>query len=394
MPQSKRVLLLMEPDRGWVRELLIGIAKYCRLNNPWGTYRLSQFYWRPEHKRNKNEIDKLMQWKPDGIITREMDYIDDLMKLGIPVIGSDTPRDLLDIPIITSDFQLTGAMAADYFLEKGFKNFAFCGYSDVAWSTKRLEGFQKRLSSKGFEVNVYMRPITTMRQLWSGGIERLSKWLKTLQKSTGIMTCSDERSLHVLEACKASSILVPEQISILGVDNDEILCDLANPPLSSIAFNTEDIGYITAERLDKMMSGQKFTNDNITAKPTRVITRHSSDIYAIEDSQMALALAYIRENRFSLMNVSDVVKCTSVSRRNLELRFKKWLNRSILDEIKRVHVNLMAELLIETNYSVSKIALMMGHNSIDNICRYFKGQKGMSPAKYRAKFEQPAILRK
>ena len=394
MPQSKRVLLLMEPDRGWVRELLIGIAKYCRLNNPWGTYRLSQFYWRPEHKRNKNEIDKLMQWKPDGIITREMDYIDDLMKLGIPVIGSDTPRDLLDIPIITSDFQLTGAKAADYFLEKGFKNFAFCGYSDVAWSTKRLEGFQKRLSSKGFEVNVYMRPITTMRQLWSGGIERLSKWLKTLQKSTGIMTCSDERSLHVLEACKASSILVPEQISILGVDNDEILCDLANPPLSSIAFNTEDIGYITAERLDKMMSGQKFTNDNITAKPTRVITRHSSDIYAIEDSQMALALAYIRENRFSLMNVSDVVKCTSVSRRNLELRFKKWLNRSILDEIKRVHVNLMAELLIETNYSVSKIALMMGHNSIDNICRYFKGQKGMSPAKYRAKFEQPAILRK
>jgi len=383
----------MDPDRGWTRNLLTGIAKYCRLNHPWGIYRLSQFYWRPEHKRNKNEINNLKKWKPDGVITREMEYIDDIMKLGVPVIGSDTPRDLPDIPIITSDFELTGAMAADYFLERGFKNFAFCGYSDVAWSTKRLEGFKKTLSSKGFEVKVYMKPMSSLRQLWSGEIERLSKWLKTLPESTGIMTCSDERSLHVLEACKTSSILVPEEISILGVDNDEILCELANPPLSSIAFNTEDLGYLTAKMLDRMMSGRQSVTGNLVAKPTRVITRRSTDIYAIEDSQVALALAYIRENRFTLLSVSDVVKSTSVSRRNLEHRFKKWLKRSILDEIKRVHVDLMAELLIETNYSVSKIALMMGHSSADNICRYFKSKKGMSPARYRSKFEQPAILR-
>jgi LacI family transcriptional regulator len=394
MHKSKRVLLLMDPDRGWTRDILRGIAKYCRLNNPWGLYRLSQFYWRPEHKRNKNELNKFKQWKPDGIITREMDYIDEIMQLGVPVIGSDSSSDLPAIPIISSDFEMTGSMAANYFQEKGFKNFAFCGYSDVSWSTKRLEGFQKTLSSKGFEVKVYMKSMSSLRNLWSNEIQRLSKWLKTLPASTGLMTCSDDRSLHVLEACKISSILVPQEIAILGVDNDELLCDLANPQLSSIEFNTEEIGYSIAEMLDKMMNGKQFTNYNIIAKPIRVITRCSTDICAIQDPQLTAALAYIRKNKFSMIDVSEVVSATSVSRRNLELRFKKHLDRSILDEIKRSRVNLMADLLIETNYSVSKIASILGYSSIENICRYFKSYKGISPARYREKYEKPVILRR
>lgn len=382
----------MDPDRGWTRSLLRGIAKYCNLNNPWGLYRLSQFYWRPGHRRNKTEIKKLEQWKPDGVITREMDYIDEILQLGVSVIGSDESKH--DIPIITSDFEMTGTMAADYFLERGLKNFAFCGYTDVAWSTRRLQGFQSTLATKGYEIKTYMKPIARLRQLWTGEINRIAKWLKTLPKCTGIMTCSDDRSLHVLEACKISSILVPEEIAILGVDDDDILCDLANPPLSSIAFNTEDIGYNAAKLLDRMMSGQQPGKQNIIARPTRVVTRRSTDIFAIEDRQVASAISYIWENRFSLINVSDVVAASKVSRRNLELRFKKFLNRSIHDEIKRVHVDLMAELLIETNLSVSKIAMMLGHNSPENICRYFKSQRKMSPVQFREEFENMVILRK
>jgi LacI family transcriptional regulator len=394
MHKSKRVLLLLDIDRGWTRDILRGIAKYCRLNNPWGLYRLSQFYWRPEHKRNKNELKKFQQWKPDGIITREMDHIDEIIELGVPVIGWDYSGQVPSIPIVTSDFEMTGQMAADYFQEKGLKSFAFCGYSDVSWSTKRLEGFQKTLNSKGFEIEVYMKPMSSLRNLWSNEIDKLSKWLKTLTPATGLMTCSDDRSLHVLEACKTSSILVPEEIAILGVDNDELLCDLANPPLSSIEFNTEDTGYVIAEMLDKMMSGRHFEGCNIITKPIRVIERRSTDICAIQDSQVTAALAYIREHKYNLIGVSEVVSATSVSRRNLELRFKKHLNRSILDEIKRTHVDLMADLLIETNYSVSKIASMLGHSSVENICRYFKSQKGVSPAQYREEFEKPVILRR
>jgi LacI family transcriptional regulator len=392
MPKSKRVLLLMDPDRGWTRDLLIGISKYCRLHNPWGVYRLSQFYWRPEHKRHKNEIKNFMKWKPDGIITREMDHVEDLIQIGVPVIGSDSPQNPPNIPIMTSDYGRTGELAAEYFLKKGYKDFAFCGYSDVAWSTKRLEGFQQTLRSKGFEVKVYMKSITSLKQLWTGEIERLAKWLKTLPKSTGVMTCSDERSLHVLEACKSSSILVPEEIAILGVDNDELLCDLASPSLSSIAFDTESIGYETAQILDKMMNGKKVSNVNIVARPIRVIDRRSTDICAIQDPQLVSALAYIREHKFKLLRVSDVVGSTNISRRNLELKFKKWLNRSILDELKMNHVDLMAELLIETNYSISKIASMLGHPNTDNICRYFKSQKKISPDQYRRKYEKSLVI--
>jgi len=388
MPKSKKILLLMDPDRGWSRDLLRGIAKYSRLNNPWGVYRLSQFYWRPEHKRNRNEMAHLKEWKPDGIITREMDYIDDLLRLGVPIIGSECARDIPGLPIITSDFVETGRMAADYFLQKGFKNFAYCGYSDVAWSTKRHESFNDTLTQKGFEVKAYMKPISNLKQLWISEIGKIAAWLKTLPKNTGLMTCSDDRSLHILEACKVANLLVPEDIAILGVDNDEILCDLANPPLSSIAFNTEDIGFKAARALDRMMNGIKLNDLNITAKPSYIISRHSTDIFAVEDEQLNIALSYIKANRFMLIQVADVVKATSVSRRNLELRFKKWLNRSILDEIKRVHVGLMSEMLIETNYSVAKIASLLGHSSVDNICRYFKNEKNISPTEFRDNYRE------
>ncbi len=388
MPKSKKVLLLMDPDRGWARDLLRGIAKYSRLNNPWGVYRLSQFYWRPEHKRNSSQLTHLKEWKPDGIITREMDYIDDILQLGVPVIGSECARDIPGLPVITSDFVETGRMAADYFLQKGFKNFAYCGYSDVAWSTRRLDSFNETLTQKGFVVNAYMKPISNLKQLWISEIGKIASWLKTLPKNTGIMTCSDDRSLHILEACKVANLLVPEDIAILGVDNDEILCDLANPPLSSIAFNTEDIGFKAARALDRMMNGIKLNDLHITAKPSYVISRHSTDIFAVEDDQLNIALSYIKANRFKLIQVSDVVAATSVSRRNLELRFKKWLNRSILDEIKRVHVGLMSEMLIETNYSVAKIASLLGHGSVDNICRYFKNEKNISPTEFRDTYRE------
>ena len=386
MHNLKKILLLMDLDRGWTRGLLAGIAKYSKFNSPSRTYRLSQFYWRPEHKRGKDEIKRLKEWKADGIITREMDHIGDILKLGVPVVGSEYSGRKLPIPIIKSDTEETGRIAADYFFERGFRSFAYCGYSDTAWSTRRLEGFEKTLKEKGFEVMSYMKPIANLRQLWISEINNMAQWLETLPPSTALMTCSDDRSLHVLEACKVASILVPEEIAILGVDDDEILCELANPPLSSIAFNTEYVGYMAASMLDSMMNGEKPKTLEIVAKPTYVVSRQSTDVFAVEDKELNKALSYIRNNRLSLIGVSDVVKATNVSRRNLELRFQKQLGRSILNEIRRVHIGQMAEMLIETNYPVAKVAAMLGHSTVENICRYFKKEKGLTPSEYREKY--------
>ncbi len=387
MPKIRKVILLIETSRGWCRDLLRGISKYSSLHGPWGFYRISEFYWQPGHVKKKREIALLKDWNATGVITREMDIINELLGLGIPVIGSESNVDVPDyMPYITSNFYKTGQMAAKYLINKGFKNFAFCGYSDTHWSVERMKSFSETVEQAHRKVAVYEQPMSKVRRLWKNETDRMAEWLKSLPKPVGLMACSDDRSQHVLEACKIANLHVPEQIAIIGTDNDELLCELSNPTLSSVAFNLEKAGYEAARLLDELMDGKPMEGQKIVAQPTSVITRQSTDILAIEDTDVAAAIRYIREHARSMIQVQDVVDATTISRRSLEQRFRKALNRSILDEVKRVHMDQIERMLVETNFSIKKICLSLGHNSVDNISRYFKQYTGLSPSEYRKKY--------
>lgn len=310
------------------------------------------------------------------------------MAAGTNVIAIGITKEFTMVPYIVTDDAMAANMAAGYLVSRGFRKFAYCGYNDTFWSQARGKQFAQNLSALGFETHFYKQPKNRINHIWENEQSFLSEWLQNLPKPIGLMACNDDRGKEVVETCQISGIQVPEEIAVLGVDNDEFVCKLLEPQLSSVAFNLERAGYEAAELLDKMMKGEKVLKKIITIKPTHIITRGSTDIMAIEDSDVADAINFIRQNAKRNIQVSDVAEAIALSRRRLERRFRNVLNRSVLQEIRRIRVNLITQMLVETNKSISQIAYDMGLPGVKHISRLFKKEKGVSPIRYRIQFGQ------
>jgi len=377
MQKFPRVTLLIESSHEYGRGLLSGIARYCRFHGPW------IFNYEPKGQ----EKVKLGFHDPDvdGVISHDSGQI------------IATHRSIkLGTYHITTDHEGIANMAADYFLRKGYKNFAYCGLDDkklglcgvnkVSWSFQRGEFFKKRLIREGFDLHLYPLPKSKRQCIWDNEREFVVNWLRTLPKPIALFACNDIRSRNVSEACAIEGLRVPEDVAILGVDNDALLCELSNPSLSSIALSAEKAGYLAAELLDKLMAGKKIKPQSIKVKPTHVMERHSTDTLAIEDDQVVNALRFIHLNSKKPIQVSDVVDATTLSRRALERRFKTFLGCSILDEIRRVHLEEIVKMLIETRLSIEQIGNVMGYSSVSNMRSYFKKVKGVSPSEYRKRY--------
>ena len=216
----------------------------------------------------------------------------------------------------------------------------------------------------------------------------IADWLRSLPKPIGLMACNDDRGQHVIEACKLAGLRVPDEVAVIGADNDELVCELSDPPMSSVAVNFERAGYDSAELLAKLMAGRRSVSKAIVVSPTHVVARQSTNILAIEDAHVAKSLRFIRLHGREAIQVTDVVTASGLSRRVLEKRFRKLLGRSVLIEIRRVRVAQICRLLAETNLSVSQIADSLGYTSIEHIARYFRSEMKMSPLAYRKQHGQ------
>ncbi len=211
----------------------------------------------------------------------------------------------------------------------------------------------------------------------------LAEWLRTLPKPVGVMACNDDRGQHITEACATANLDVPYEVAVIGVDNDDQVCDISNPSLSSVALDVEKAAFQASGLLDKMMAGEKIPPQTVTVHPNRVVTRQSTNIVAVEDKLVSQALHFIHQNAKRLIQVDDVIKALNVSRRSLHDKFMKTLRRSVYDEIKRVRIDLISQMLVETDLSISDIALGLGYDSSNHIARYFKQKMGISPLDYR-----------
>jgi LacI family transcriptional regulator len=198
-----------------------------------------------------------------------------------------------------------------------------------------------------------------------------------------LLACNDDRGQHVLEVCKRLGYKVPEDVAVIGVDNDPMICEIGDPPLSSIALNVESAGYKAAKLLDQMISDKKIEGQEILVSPTHVVQRQSTDILAVNDPEVAAAIRFIRENAKEKIFVRDVVKTTRISRRALEQRFRETIHRSIYDEIRKVRVELIANLLIETDLPISHISSLFNFTDTEHISRYFKKEKGIGLREFR-----------
>jgi LacI family transcriptional regulator len=272
-------------------------------------------------------------------------------------------------------------LAGEHLLNRGMKNFAFCGFDNFEWSNERKEFFTSYLAETGYNVNLYKSG--SRSQSWEKEQLLLQKWLLKLPKPIGIMACNDDRGQQILEACKLAGIQVPSEVSVIGVDNDPIICGFCDPPLTSIALNVEYGGYAVAEMLDKIMNGEPMNGQEIVVTATHVVRRQSTDIVFVEDEAVAQAIQFIRENARNKIRVNDVVKHTCLSRRSLESRFKKIVRRSIQEEIRRIRTDLITQMLVETNLSISEITSMFNFTDFEHISRYFKNEKGMGLREFR-----------
>ncbi|MFH1195029.1 MAG: DNA-binding transcriptional regulator [bacterium] len=377
----KKIVLLVETSRAFGRQLIMGIARFSRLNGPWSFYK--------EPIDLKSSIPHLTSWKPDGIIMRDTLIPKELLKLKIPTIlaihCSKYPRDLA---VIKTDSNAIAKMASEHLLSKGLQNFAFCGFKNFDWSNERGCYFDYFIKEAGCKIYNYIQPKSVKKIDWKNEQQHVSNWIKTLPKPIGIFACNDDRGQHILEVCKMINIKVPDDVAVIGVDNDPMICEIGDPPLTSIALNVESAGYNSAQLLSELMSGEKMTGQQILVSPTNIIQRQSSDILAVDDADVSAALRFIRANARNKILVKDIVKATRIGRRTLEQRFGKTIHSSIYNEIRRVRVEMISQMLIETDMPVSQITSLFNFTDVEHISRYFKKEKGLGLREFR-KIHQP-----
>ncbi len=384
---SIKVAMLLRMGVGYNRQIMRGVVDYSRHHGPWS------FYVKPIGIEQKSL--HLKEWGCNGIIglIDNQKIANEVTSCNVPIIelpGHST-KYTLDVPphsIIQGQVEREKicAMVARYFLDRGFFNFAFCGYRDPPWSLQHQEYFSKEIKKTGNKAIVYKPPHLKKENVWPNEQDHMSRWLLSLPKPIAMMCCDDQRGRHVIDTCATVEIKVPEEIAVVGLDNDELVCNLANPPLSSVEVNARQGGYQMAEILDQMMAGKKPQLKTVLIEPVRMITRASSDILAITNPLIAEAVRFIRQQAHTGIRVDDVTNAACVSRRKLEIDFKRILGRSVFQEIRRLQIEKVTELLRETDFSNNRIACDTGFRTPQYMCQVFHKDKGMTMRQYRIKY--------
>lgn len=382
MLRRPRVILIIDTMGFYGRRILNGLVRYLRSQPSW----LICLDQRGE-LTDAPSAHWIKDWCGEGVICRTITplFADHLRGTRLPVVNLNDKWDTnLGLPLIRSDDYAIGRLAGEHLLERGFRSFAFCGYAAQDWSRKRREGFAAAVGPHGAFVGAYEVPWDYMHS-HRGEPEReaIGRWLKTLPRPLGILACNDMRGQHVLDACQRINAAVPEEVAVLGVDDDELLCRLCHPPLSSVVPNAERIGYEAAELLDRMMAGGKSSPHEVLVEPLGVTTRQSTDVLALDNLNLATALRYIREHACQGVTVQEVLEAVPVSRTLLERQFRKYLGHSPQAEIQAVQLKRVKQLLSETDLSLKQIARLAGYKHPEYMAVVFKRLFGQTPGSYR-----------
>lgn len=377
MSKAPRVALDVETSLVYGRRILEGVSRYLRANRPWSIC-LEQ------HELSADPLGLLKRWSGDGIITRNAtkESVKLMRRRRLATIDLGDIHAHLGVLRILSADMVIGRMAAEHLLERGFENFACCGFAGEYWSQRRRDGFITEIGHKGFAGSVYESP-RSGQQAWKRDQIQLVEWIASLKKPLGIFATNDLRGQHVLDACAQLDLAVPEHVAVIGVDNDEIVCGFCQPQLTSIIPNPERIGYEAAVWLDRLMQGQKPTTLEIEVPPQGIAVRQSSDVYAVSDPTVASALSFIRERACEGVTVNDVLDYVSVSRSWLERSFRKLVRHSPQAEIRDVQIKRCKELLRTTNLPLDKIAQLAGFEHPEYMSVVFKRTTKETPGNYR-----------
>ena len=381
-----KVGLLIESSRGYGRALLRGIARYARTHAHWSLL----------HQEMTIESQPPVWWETsaiDGVIARVGGgNIVALRKMGIPLVDVRCVLSPLEFPYpqVETDEREVARLAFEHLHQLGFRRMAYCGFKFAHYSQSRKKYFVELAETHGYPCSVYESPSEPSASLLS--IERIDQvdygrlaiWLKQLSPPTGIFVCNDICGQQLLNVCRAHELAIPDDFAVIGVDDDDAICPLCDPPLSSVRPDAEQVGFRAAEKLDALLKGEAVDCGKEYIRPLEVVQRSSTGMEAITDREVAKVCRFIRENACRGIDVNDVCKYSTLSRRQLERRFQEALHRSPKDEITAVQIQKVRQLLRETTLTLDAIATLAGYSCKERLCAVFKREAGMTPTEYRS----------
>jgi LacI family transcriptional regulator len=374
------VAVLIETSTSWGSQAVRGVVDYVRASGHW----VFQVDWHGVHEQQSLPRD----WRGEGVIARltSLSLARQIKSLGVPAVNiswSTVPGTAF--PQVATDERAVSRLAAEHFLERGFRRFAYVGYPDQRNYVDRCgPAFAQSVADHGCECICFSSRRTNGASCRRPPrLDDLARWLKRLPKPIAVLTWDPVRGRHVTEACWNSGIHVPEEVAVLAAYNDDLMCEISTPPLSGINQCPERVGYAAAEVLDGMMRGKKPPAGPKYIPPAGVVTRRSTDTLAHDDPDLVSAIRFIREHADKPIHVNDVLELVSVSRRSLEQRFSLELGRSPAAEIRRVHLQRAMELLARTDLPIPEIASAAGFLHPEVMTRAFCREVGRSPSAYR-----------
>jgi LacI family transcriptional regulator len=412
------VQLLIETSREYGRALLRGIYRYHSQDSKWQIEQQTPFYVPSD--RAETPLNKCAG-HVDGVIMRDRKGSLDLLKRRIPVVFVGCLHENAPgVCRITTDDEAIAQLAAAHLLERGFRHFAFVGYDGMPWSKRRRDSFVEAVRHAGHECLPFVQLRSRAGRTWSQEQKQLALWLRALPKPVGLLACNDDRARHVIDVCRTLGLNVPEEIAVVGVDNDEFVCNLSNPAVSSVALGVEEAGYRAAQLLDRLMTGGKPGPQTIVPATLGVAARRSTEAMVIEDTLVAQAVRFIlarcgpahasgRRSKGSPnmwpsrprlgsitaggggatgdpkpVRVPDVLREVGLTRRELYARFQRGLGCGVHEYIKKTRVAQIERLLLDTDCTVVEIAKMLGFPDADHIASYFRSVRGVNPQSLRS----------
>lgn len=380
-----KILLLTDFSSGYGRSLLEGVVRYAREAGPWAFYRMPLYY--RELHGDEGVVRWAEEWGADAIIAQLTDVdLDILNRLDIPIIVQNYKERYHGLSNLTGDYYGTGVMAASFFIRKGYKAFAYYGFLDTVWMRERGEGFRDTVADHGYPVYVLDDDGQMSGGQWNFDAERVSRWLLDLPKPVALFACDDYYALQITEVCKMYNIDIPGDIAVLGVDNDNLLCNISDPSLSSIELDVENGGYEVGKLLHQFIEKKITAPVDVIIKPVRIVARGSTERFAVSDKYIGQVLDYIDENYRNPLSVDDLIRIIPYSRRVLEKKFKGETGMSVYQYIQQQRIDKFASLLIATPLPLVEAAANAGFTDYKNISRIFVKMKGMTPLQYRKRF--------
>ena len=365
--QTKRVVVMVGSEGAFGRNAALGIRSFARGRLPW----VFQF-----HQPTIASIQGVLEWEAEGVITEiwSQEMAEAIQQLNRPTV--DLSNWGIGVPIAAVDSRAAGRVGAEYFLDRNYRHLGYAALEDAPFAQKRRQAFTTRAEEAGLVAHIFQRPYLgdSGRAMsgWGAVDQALKSWLLALPKPVGILADNDGKALQLMEAARQAGSDIPEQVAVLGIDNDEVLCELAQPPLSSVAMPANRVGYEAAALLEQLMAGKKPKAPVVLLSPIGVVTRQSSDVSAIEDADLAAIVKFIRVNAHRPFKLAEALDTLALSRRSLERRFKKTLGRTLLDEVNRVHVEQARQLLTLTDLTMRQVAERSGFSNIRRLAIVFK----------------------